>query len=65
MPERITENLTACRRHSRHQVFGVDVGYGQVVGSIAQDPRVTVMERTNLRHLKPEDLPRKVGGGCG
>ncbi|KAI8463596.1 MAG: S-adenosyl-L-methionine-dependent methyltransferase [Monoraphidium minutum] len=41
-------------------VFGVDVGYGQVVGSIAQDPRVTVMERTNLRHLRPEDLPARV-----
>lgn len=38
------------------QVYGVDVGYGQVMGSIAQDPRVTVMERTNLRHLQPGDL---------
>lgn len=42
------------------RVFGVDVGHGQVAGSIAQDPRVVVMERTNLRHLKPEDLPCKV-----
>jgi 23S rRNA (cytidine1920-2'-O)/16S rRNA (cytidine1409-2'-O)-methyltransferase len=41
-------------------VYGVDVGYGQVMGSIAQEPRVTVMERTNLRHLKPEDLPTRV-----
>ncbi|KIZ02007.1 Uncharacterized protein yqxC [Monoraphidium neglectum] len=42
------------------RVYGVDVGYGQVMGSIAQEPRVTVMERTNLRHLKPEDLPTRV-----
>jgi predicted rRNA methylase YqxC with S4 and FtsJ domains len=42
------------------QVFGIDVGHGQVMGSIAQDPRVTVMERTNLRHLKPEQLPEQV-----
>jgi predicted rRNA methylase YqxC with S4 and FtsJ domains len=42
------------------QVFGVDVGFGQVVGSISQEPRVTVMERTNLRHLQPGDLPCKV-----
>lgn len=43
----------------------MDVGYGQVVGSIAQDPRVTVMERTNLRHLQPQDLPCKVSQGSG
>lgn len=42
------------------QVYGIDVGHGQVMGSIAQDPRVTVMERTNLRHLKPEQLPEQV-----
>jgi hypothetical protein len=44
----------------RVQVYGVDVGHGQVMGSIAQDPRVTVMERINLRHLKPEQLPEQV-----
>jgi 23S rRNA (cytidine1920-2'-O)/16S rRNA (cytidine1409-2'-O)-methyltransferase len=42
------------------QVYGVDVGHGQVMGSIAQDPRVTVMERTNLRHLTPDALPEQV-----
>lgn len=46
------------------QVFGVDVGFGQVVGSIAQDERVTVMERTNLRHLQPDNLPCKARA-CG
>lgn len=38
------------------QVYGVDVGYGQVAWKISQDPRVVVQERTNIRHLKPEDL---------
>jgi 23S rRNA (cytidine1920-2'-O)/16S rRNA (cytidine1409-2'-O)-methyltransferase len=38
------------------QVYGVDVGYGQVAWSIRQDPRVVLRERTNLRHLKPEEL---------
>lgn len=42
------------------QVYGIDVGHGQVMGSIAQDPRVSVMEKTNLRHLAPTDLPEKV-----
>ena len=38
------------------QVYGVDVGYGQVAWKIRQDPRVVLKERTNIRHLKPEDL---------
>jgi len=38
------------------QVYGVDVGYGQVAWSIRQDERVVLRERTNLRYLKPEEL---------
>lgn len=33
------------------RVYGVDVGYGQVHEKIRREPRVVVMERTNLRHL--------------
>ncbi|MBV8245173.1 MAG: TlyA family RNA methyltransferase [Candidatus Eremiobacteraeota bacterium] len=32
-------------------VTAVDVGYGQLAWSLRNDPRVTVMERTNFRHL--------------
>ncbi|KAM3091659.1 TlyA family RNA methyltransferase [Phormidesmis sp. 146-35] len=38
------------------QVYGIDVGYGQVAWTLRQDPRVILKERTNLRHLQPEDL---------
>lgn len=38
------------------QVYGVDVGYGQVAWTLRQDPRVILRERTNLRHLSPADL---------
>ncbi|MEM6451812.1 MAG: TlyA family RNA methyltransferase [Cyanobacteria bacterium P01_D01_bin.105] len=38
------------------QVYGVDVGYGQVAWKIRQDPRVVLKERTNIRHLTPEGL---------
>lgn len=38
------------------QVYGVDVGYGQVAWTLRQDPRVVLKERTNLRHLQPADL---------
>lgn len=38
-------------------VVAVDVGYGQLAWRLREDPRVTVMERTNVRTLQPEDLP--------
>ena len=39
------------------RVLAVDVGYGQLDWSLRNDPRVTVMERTNVRRLAGEDLP--------
>tara|TARA_B100000214_G_scaffold369702_1_gene343201 strand:- start:647 stop:1441 length:795 start_codon:yes stop_codon:yes gene_type:complete len=38
------------------KVYGVDVGYGQTAWSIRNDPRVVLLERTNIRHLTPESL---------
>jgi 23S rRNA (cytidine1920-2'-O)/16S rRNA (cytidine1409-2'-O)-methyltransferase len=38
------------------QVYGIDVGYGQVAWSLRQDARVILRERTNLRNLQPEEL---------
>lgn len=38
-------------------VYGVDVGYGQVAERIRTDPRVVVMERTNVRHLTASQMP--------
>lgn len=37
-------------------VVAVDVGRGQLAWSLRTDPRVTVFERTNVRHLTPEDI---------
>ncbi len=37
-------------------VYGIDVGYGQVDWRLRNDLRVVLRERTNLRHLKPDDL---------
>ncbi len=37
-------------------VYGIDVGYGQVDWRLRNDARVVLRERTNLRHLTPEDL---------
>lgn len=38
------------------QVYGIDVGYGQVDWGLRNDSRVILRERTNLRHLTPDDL---------
>ena len=38
------------------KVFAIDVGYGQLDWKIRNDPRVVVMERTNIRNVTPEDL---------
>jgi 23S rRNA (cytidine1920-2'-O)/16S rRNA (cytidine1409-2'-O)-methyltransferase len=37
-------------------VDAVDVGRGQLAWSLRDDPRVTVRERVNVRHLEPDDL---------
>ncbi|MBM6979127.1 MAG: TlyA family RNA methyltransferase [Actinomyces succiniciruminis] len=41
------------RRGAAH-VVAVDVGYGQLAWSLRNDPRVSVLERTNVRTLLPE-----------
>ena len=38
-------------------VYAIDVGYGQLDWKLRNDPRVTVMERTNARYLMADDLP--------
>jgi 23S rRNA (cytidine1920-2'-O)/16S rRNA (cytidine1409-2'-O)-methyltransferase len=38
-------------------VAAVDVGYGQLAWSVRSDPRVVVVERTNIRDLVPDLLP--------
>ena len=38
------------------RVIAVDVGYGQLTWSLRTDPRVTVMDRTNVRDLIPSIL---------
>ena len=53
-----TGGFTDCLlRRGARGVIAVDVGYGQLAWRLRQDPRVTVMERTNARHLEPQQLP--------
>ena len=41
------------RRNASH-VVAVDVGYGQLAWELRQDERVTILDRTNIRHLTGE-----------
>ena len=47
------------QRGARH-VYAVDVGYGQLAWKLRSDPRVTVLERTNARHLDAQQVPLPV-----
>ena len=38
-------------------VVDVDVAYGELAWALRSDGRVSVLERFNARHLRPEDLP--------
>jgi 23S rRNA (cytidine1920-2'-O)/16S rRNA (cytidine1409-2'-O)-methyltransferase len=38
------------------EVVAVDVGYGQLAWSLRSDPRVTIMERTNVRELTADAI---------
>jgi len=53
-----TGGFTDCllQRGAAH-VTAVDVGYGQLDARLRDDPRMTVLERTNVRELAPLDLP--------
>jgi 23S rRNA (cytidine1920-2'-O)/16S rRNA (cytidine1409-2'-O)-methyltransferase len=44
-------------RRGAARVIALDVGYGQLAEHLRTDPRVIVMDRTNIRHVLPPDLP--------
>ena len=52
-----TGGFTDCLlQQGAKKVFAIDVGYGQLDWKIRSDPRVVVMERTNIRYVTPEDI---------
>ncbi len=53
-----TGGFTHCLlERGARRVIALDVGYGQLDWTLRNDPRVTVMERTNIRHVTAKDLP--------
>jgi 23S rRNA (cytidine1920-2'-O)/16S rRNA (cytidine1409-2'-O)-methyltransferase len=57
-----TGGFTDCLlQRGARQVTALDVAYGELHWSLRQDPRVTVIERTNARAIVPGDLPYAPG----
>ncbi len=48
-----------CLHEGASRVYAIDVGYGQLDWKLRNDPRVTVMERTNARYLTEDMFPER------
>jgi 23S rRNA (cytidine1920-2'-O)/16S rRNA (cytidine1409-2'-O)-methyltransferase len=60
-----TGGFTDCLlRRGARRVIAVDVGYGQFDWKLRNDPRVRLLEKTNVRYLKPEDLGESPDGAA-
>ena len=54
-----TGGFTDCLLKSgAKRVYAIDVGYGQIAWKLRQDKRIVLLEKTNARNLKKEDLYR-------
>ena len=52
-----TGGFTDCLlKRGASRVYAVDVGYGQFDWRLRNDPRVVLLERTNIRHMEPEAI---------
>lgn len=50
-----TGGFTDCLlQHEIAFVYAVDVGYGQLAWRLRKDPRVEILDKTNIRHIKPD-----------
>ena len=55
-----TGGFTDCMlQNGAKHVYAIDVGRGQLAWKLRNDPRVTCMEKTNIRYVLPSDLPEK------
>jgi 23S rRNA (cytidine1920-2'-O)/16S rRNA (cytidine1409-2'-O)-methyltransferase len=53
-----TGGFTDCLlQRGARRVYCIDVGHGQLDWKIASDPRVVVVDRTNIRLMPPERIP--------
>ena len=52
-----TGGFTDCiLQENARKVYAIDVGYGQIDWSLRQNPRVSLLEKTNIRYLEKEKI---------
>ena len=55
-----TGGFTDCLlQEGARRIFALDVGYGQLAWKLRENPRVVVIERTNIRHYDGTDIDEK------
>ena len=53
--------FTVCMlQNGAKKVYAVDVGHGQLAWKLRNDTRVVVMEKTNIRYVKPDDIGESI-----
>ena len=58
-----TGGFTDCLlQYGAKKVIAVDVGYGQLAWSLRKDPRIVVLERTNIRQLSKSEIKEHIDG---
>lgn len=56
-----TGGFTDCLlQNGAARVYAIDVGYGQLAWKLREDSRVVVLERQNIRHLAPHQIPETI-----
>ncbi len=56
-----TGGFTDCLlKRGAQKVYALDVGYGLLDWKLRNDKRVVLMEKRNVRYIKPEDIPEKI-----
>jgi 23S rRNA (cytidine1920-2'-O)/16S rRNA (cytidine1409-2'-O)-methyltransferase len=56
-----TGGFTQCLlEHGARKVYAIDVGYGIISERLRKDPRVILLERTNIRYLDPGVIPEEI-----
>ncbi|HZK34741.1 MAG TPA: TlyA family RNA methyltransferase, partial [Bacillota bacterium] len=58
-----TGGFTDCLlQNGAAKIYSIDVGYGQLAWKLRQDPRVIIMERTNIRNISKDDINDNIDG---
>ena len=56
-----TGGFTDCvLKENARKVYAIDVGYGQIDWSLRQNPKVILLEKTNIRYLEKEKIPEPI-----